>query len=100
MAGIAAGASLFLGAFVPMAGAVTIAELQAQINALMAQLAVLQGSTVPAGTTFTQNLTVGSRGAEVIALQQVLVSQGHLVMPAGVAMGYFGSLTKAAVAKW
>jgi len=100
IAGIAAGASLFLGAFVPMAGAVTIAELQAQINALMAQLAVLQGSTVPAGTTFTQNLTVGSRGAEVIALQQVLVSQGHLVMPAGVAMGYFGSLTKAAVAKW
>ncbi|KKU88968.1 MAG: hypothetical protein UY20_C0019G0009 [Candidatus Yanofskybacteria bacterium GW2011_GWA1_48_10] len=99
IAGIAAGASLFLGAFVPMAGAVTIAELQAQINALMAQLAILQGSTVST-VTFTQNLTVGSRGTEVTALQQMLVAQGHLVMPTGVAMGYFGSLTKAAVAKW
>ncbi|MDO8590060.1 MAG: peptidoglycan-binding domain-containing protein [bacterium] len=100
IAGIAAGATLVFGSFVPMAGAVTIAELQAQINALMAQLATLQGSAVSTGTTFTLNLTVGSRGAEVVALQQKLVAEGHLVMPAGVAMGYFGSLTKAAVARW
>src|SRR3990167_10169190 len=100
IAGIAAGATLVFGSFIPMAGAVTIAELQAQINALMAQLAALQGSTVSTGTTFTQNLTVGSTGAEVTALQQVLVAQGRLVMPAGVAMGYFGSLTQAAVASW
>jgi len=99
IAGIAAGATLLFGSFVPMAGAVTIEELQAQINALMAQLATLQGSTVST-VTFTQNLTIGSRGTEVTALQQMLVAQGHLVMPAGVAMGYFGSLTKAAVAKW
>ncbi len=101
IAGIAAGATLVFGSFVPMVGAVTIAELQAQINALMAQLSTLQGgSTVSTGTTFTQNLTVGSTGAEVVALQTMLVAQGHLVMPAGVAMGYFGSLTQAAVAKW
>ncbi|MBI2086849.1 MAG: peptidoglycan-binding protein [Candidatus Zambryskibacteria bacterium] len=100
IAGIAVGATVALGSFVPMAGAVTIAELQAQINALMAQLAALQGTTVTTSTTFTQNLTVGSTGAEVTALQQVLVNGGHLVMPAGVAMGYFGSLTKAAVAAW
>src|SRR3989338_8716000 len=100
IAGIAAGATLVFGSFIPMAGAVTIAELQAQINALMAQLAALQGSTVSTGTTFTQNLTVGSTGAEVTALQQVLVAQGRLVMPAGVAMCYFGSLTQAAVASW
>src|SRR3989344_9478170 len=99
IAGIAAGATLLFGSFVPMAGAVTIEELQAQINALMAQLATLQGSTVST-VTFTQNLTIGSRGTEVTAIQQMLVAQGHLVMPAGVAMGYFGSLTKAAVAKW
>ena len=48
IAGIAAGATLVFGSFIPMAGAVTIAELQAQINALMAQLAALQGSTVTA----------------------------------------------------
>ncbi len=80
------------------AGAVTVAELQAQINALMAQLASLGGATV--STTFTTDLTVGSTGAQVTALQQVLVSGGYLVMPAGVSMGYFGSLTRAAVMKW
>jgi hypothetical protein len=88
--------------FAAPAGAATVAELQAQINALMAQLASLQGgtTTATAGASFTQNLTIGSTGSEVVALQQMLVAQGHLVMPAGVAYGYFGSLTKAAVAKW
>ena len=100
IAGMAAGATLIFGSFIPMAGAVTIAELQAQINALMAQLASLQGGSVSTGTTFTQNLTVGSTGAEVAALQGKLVAEGHLVMPAGVAMGYFGSLTQSAVARW
>ncbi|MDP3763438.1 MAG: peptidoglycan-binding protein, partial [bacterium] len=100
IAGLAAGATLIFGSFVPMVGAVTIAELQAQINALMAQLATLQGGSVSTGTTFTQNLTIGSTGAEVTALQNKLVAEGHLVMPVGVATGYFGSLTQAAVAKW
>lgn len=88
--------------FAAPAGAATVAELQAQINALMAQLASLQGgsTTATAGVSFSQNLTVGSTGSEVVALQQMLVAQGHLVMPAGVAYGYFGSMTKAAVAKW
>jgi peptidoglycan hydrolase-like protein with peptidoglycan-binding domain len=100
-AGMAAGAALAFGTFAPLAGAQSIAELQAQINALMAQLASLQGSTAVTTTAnFTMDLTVGSTGSQVVALQQMLVAQGHLVMPAGVAMGYFGSLTKAAVAKW
>ena len=100
IAGIAVSATIAFGTLVPMVGAVTIAELQAQINALMAQLATLQGGSVSTGTTFTQNLTVGSTGAEVTALQQMLVAQGHLVMPVGVAYGYFGTLTRAAVASW
>ncbi len=77
-----------------------IAQLQAQINALMAQLAALQGGSAGASATFTMNLTVGSTGSEVVALQQVLVAGGYLTMPAGVAMGTFGPLTKAAVAAW
>lgn len=91
--------ALVLGAAAP-ASAVTVAELQAQINALMAQLASLQGSTVTTSTTYSTDLTIGSTGSDVTALQQMLVAQGHLVMPAGVAYGYFGSLTKAAVMKW
>jgi hypothetical protein len=46
------------------------------------------GTSATTGTTFTRNLTVGSTGADVTALQTKL----------GVsATGYFGSLTKAAV---
>ncbi len=47
--------------------------------------------------TFTQKLQAGSTGAQVSALQSVLVAKGFLVMPAGVSMGYFGSLTAKAV---
>lgn len=93
------GMTFVLGLVASPAAAQTMAELQAQITALMAQLAALQGSSAPS-MTFTQNLTLGSTGSEVTALQQALVAGGHLSMPAGVAYGYFGALTKAAVAKW
>ncbi len=55
-------------------------------------------TTTVAPYVFTTNLTVGSRGASVVALQTMLVARGFLVMPAGVAMGYFGSLTRSALA--
>jgi len=50
--------------------------------------------------SFNSNLTVGNRGADVVSLQSFLVSKGFLTMPAGVAMGYFGGLTKSAVAAY
>ncbi len=72
-----------------------IAQLTAQVTALQAQ----QGGT-PAATsyTFTKNLTLGSRGADVTALQQVLISGGYLKIAAPTA--YFGPATKAALAAW
>src|SRR3989344_5540090 len=90
------------------ASAQTVAELTAQINSLLAMIAQLQAQISGGGVStgggasmmFTQNLTVGSTGSEVSALQQWLVSKGYLVMPAGVAMGYFGNLTKSALAKY
>jgi len=97
IASISAGAVMALG-FVSTAGAATSAELQAQINALMAQLSAMQGTT--SYSTFTANLTVGSRGADVVALQSWLEAKGYLVMPVGVAKGYFGGLTRAAVARF
>ena len=100
IAAITVGLTFALSFSVNTAGAVTIAELQAQINALMAQLASLQGGTVSTGASIASDLTIGSTGANVVTLQSALVAQGHLVMPAGVAMGYFGSLTRAAVMKW
>jgi hypothetical protein len=96
-----------------VASAQTSAELTAQINALLAQIASLQAqiaggtSQVPLGSAaqgpsqlFNTDLTVGSTGSDVMALQQWLVSKGDLQMPAGVAYGYFGSITKAALAKY
>ena len=46
------------------------------------------------------NLTIGSKGAEVTALQQMLVAGGFLKMPAGVAYGYYGKLTADAYAAY
>lgn len=106
-AGIAAGAALVLGfAFPASAQTVTVAQLQAQIQSLMAQLQSLQGSSsttstgTSTGTTFNTDLTIGSTGSDVVALQNLLIQKGYLTMPAGVAEGYFGSLTQSAVAQW
>ncbi len=72
--------------------AAQIAALQAQLAALMAQAG---GS---ASASFTMDLTIGSKGTEVTALQNWLISKGYSI-PAG-ATGYFGAQTKAAVAAW
>ncbi|MES2471197.1 MAG: peptidoglycan-binding domain-containing protein [Patescibacteria group bacterium] len=78
--------------------AATTAEIMAQIAALQAQL----GGTpaVSASHNFATDLTVGSTGASVTALQDLLISKGFLTIPAGTAKGYFGQLTKSAVAAW
>jgi len=91
-----------------IASAATVEELTAQINALLAQVSALQSTqsstvqttTSGSGYQFTSDLTVGSKGQAVTELQMILVAKGFLTMPAGVAMGYFGSLTKSAVAAW
>lgn len=88
------------------AAAQTTAELTAQINSLLAMIAQLQaqiaGGAVAQGSAvqFNSDLTVGSTGADVTALQQFLVSKGYLQMPANVSYGYFGPITKAAVAAY
>jgi peptidoglycan hydrolase-like protein with peptidoglycan-binding domain len=114
-------AKLFAGAlglgmalsFALPAGAQTTAELTAQINSLLAMIAQLQaqiagqGGQVPLGSVpqgsavlFNTDLTIGSTGSDVTALQQWLVARGYLQMPAGVAYGYFGPITQSAVARY
>ena len=46
------------------------------------------------------NLMVSSKGDGVAWLQSWLETKGYLVMPEGVAKGYFGNLTKMALAKY
>lgn len=46
------------------------------------------------------NLMMSSRGSSVVTLQTYLESKGYLIMPQGVAKGYFGNLTKKALADY
>ncbi|MEN9341988.1 MAG: hypothetical protein RIQ54_244 [Candidatus Parcubacteria bacterium] len=50
------------------------------------------------GVIFTTNLTVGSRGAQVSSLQKFLAAQGFI--DASFVTGYFGSLTRNALARF
>lgn len=47
--------------------------------------------------TFSKNLKLGSKGAEVTALQNLLAEKGYL---SATSRGYFGKATKAALAEW
>jgi len=85
--------------------AVTAAELQAQITALQAQLALLVGGSSGVSCTFTRNLFLGVSGADVQCLQRYLNSAGFTVAASGAgSVGFetmfYGPLTMAAVARW
>lgn len=105
-------AATFAGALIPTASAQTtdinslLAQI-AQLTALVKQLQAAQGTgSSSASYTFTKNLTLGSRGADVKALQQFLNANGYPVAAAGKVGSagheteYFGPATKAALAKW
>ncbi len=98
---------LSLAVVVPKAGAVTIAELLVQIQALQAQLTQLQGGTTAATTacTFTKSLYLGVSDPQVKCLQQYLNGAGYVVSTSGAGSvgnetNYYGGKTQAAVAKW
>ena len=102
--GLTIAALMSAGSLIPMvSSAVTIDELMAQITALQAQLQTLQGGSSTVSTadkcSFTRSLTVGSRGDDVTCLQKYLQSTGHFTYSGG-ATGYFGSITRTAVAAW
>ncbi len=60
------------------------------------------GTPTPGGTTactFTRSLTMESQGADVTCLQDYLTGTGHFSFSGG-STGYFGSITRTAVAAW
>ncbi|MCD6568982.1 peptidoglycan-binding protein, partial [bacterium] len=86
--------------------AVTVEELQAQIQSLLAQIAQLQqqlaaaqGGTTTTGLCLSTDLKYGMRGDAVKTLQEGL-KQDPSVYPEGLVTGYFGPLTKAAVIRF
>jgi hypothetical protein len=112
------GFAMAVSAFVPaMASADTASDLQAQINSLLATIQSLQSqlaattggssSSMGGGYQFNTNLTVGSTGADVMHLQQVLNGSADTQVASGVSAGApghetsaFGPATRAAVVKF
>jgi hypothetical protein len=99
-------AGLAIVAMLPLAAsAATVDELQAQINALMAQLTAAKPTTSCA-YTFTKTLKQGISDAEVMNLQKMLNADmatqvaAYGVGSAGNETMYFGMATKAAVKKY
>jgi len=63
-----------------------------------AQTTTTTTTTTSASVTFSRDLTVGSTGADVTALQNWLISKSFAI--AAGATGYFGAQTQAALAKY
>lgn len=94
----------------PKAQAVTLAELQAQVTQLLAQIAALQGQiggqTNAPSINLTRNLAQGMTGTDVQTLQQFLNSDPDTVVAVAGAGSkgsetlYFGPATHAAVIKY
>jgi sortase (surface protein transpeptidase) len=60
-----------------------------------------QNASSPVSATnfpFTRNLTLGTQGSDVVALQQFLITDGFLKI--STSTDYFGSLTKTALSAW
>src|SRR3989344_5557427 len=95
--------------FATPARAQTLESLQAQIQALLAQISALQGGTPTtsgACITFTRNHSMGNTGGEVMDIQKFLNSASDTMVATtgagspGNETSYFGGLTKAAVVKF
>ena len=84
----------------------TLSALQAQVQALLAQIAALQGTGTATASgacfTFTQDEWQGQSGGQVMWVQEFLNGHGFTVAASGAGSpgnetSYFGGLTKAAV---
>ena len=95
---------------VPSASALTAADIELLVSLgvipadkASAAMALATGGGAPTSSAsascaiFTRDLTLGSTGADVVSLQSMLQSTGHLVIPVGVSKGYFGALTQGAL---
>lgn len=100
----------FAFAFATPAKADVVSDLQAQIQALLAQIASISGGTTTGGSctpgqTFTRNHKAGETGGEIMWIQQFLNANGFTVAATGAGSkgnetSYFGPATKAAVIKF
>lgn len=65
---------------------------------MMTGLEYAEAATV--NITTAENMSIGSTGVEVAALQGFMSEMGYLQIPTGIAPGYYGPLTRSAVASY
>ncbi len=80
--------------FIAIAALVTVFTFAMLLSAKSAKAAEYPNILVD------QNMTLGSTGQGVVILQGLLSEFGYLNVPAGVPFGYYGALTKDAVARY
>lgn len=78
-----------------IAAVVTALAMSAVVPSSVFAMDTMSGAMVS-----ESNLMMSSRGDGVVWLQTWLEGKGYLTMPEGVAKGYFGSITKAALARY
>lgn len=85
----------------------TVGCLRGKANVAVPSQKGFNGTGVSAGTqsqssasTLNTNLSVGSDGADVVALQSMLERSGYLTMPNGTKKGHFGGVTREALKKY
>lgn len=115
IAGVVVAVALFVGVAVPAANALTVSEItallvgagiDAETAATLAAVLGEEESSSTAGSgdycavAAESSYTIGKTGASVVALQDILIDEGFLTIPAGVSKGYFGNLTKSALAQY
>ncbi len=69
-----------------------------QVSKKVATPSVAPSAAVPSSGSYTKPLSLGSKGGDVTALQNLLKNEG--VYPEGLVTGYFGGLTKKALGKF
>lgn len=79
------------------ADSTTIANVNASLTGGTMTTSGSTTTTTSSGYTFTRDLTIGSTGADVTALQNALKAGGYM---SANATGYFGVLTQAGVIAW
>jgi len=63
-------------------------------------ISIPQASAYTSNITVNENLTLGSTGENVIVLQGLMSEFGYLNVPINIPFGYYGTMTKDAVARY
>lgn len=91
------GAALVIPVGITQAATPTVAQLEAVVSQLQAQVVALTAKLYAVPET---DLEIGQEGEKVSSLQRLLIKKGFLTTSSGQATGYFGPATQAALSAY